>query len=147
MSDNPISGEKVERDKKGKFLPGHNIGKIPKKRAYNVDELKKAIEEVEKGEKTTLLKHFIGKAYTSEQVLIALIKKLVPDISITELSNSGSPINVFVMQFLEKIEKKEKEINDRPDRPDRPDKLNRLEKPKTETVVNKGQNGSPPSAR
>ena len=129
---NTINEDKaLNFDKRGKFLPGNKIGKIQKKKAYNVGELRKAIEDVERGKKHTLLKHFIRKAYTSEQVLIALIRKLVPDISITEINNSGSPFNLFVTQFIEE-KRKEKEINERP------------EKPKLETVINKGQNASPP---
>jgi len=106
MNDTINDKKAINFNDKGKFLPGNKIGNLPKKKAYNVNELKKAIEEVEKGKKSTLLKHFIKKAYTSNQVLIALIKKLVPDISISELKSS-EPFNLFVMQFL-----KEKEIKE-----------------------------------
>ena len=88
-------------DERGKFLPGNQIGKIKKKKAYDIEELKKAIQEAEKGKDHTLLVHFFNKAYESNQVLIALIKKLIPDISVTELKGDGSAWNVFITQFLD----------------------------------------------
>jgi len=41
--------------------------------------LEKAIEEVQKKKKVNLLVHFVQEAFTSKRVLIALMKKILPD--------------------------------------------------------------------
>jgi len=70
---------------KGRYKPGEsgNPKGRPKgsKNRYSIAELWHAIERVEskKGVKR-LLDHFIGRAYKNDQVLIAVMKKLLPDL-------------------------------------------------------------------
>lgn len=53
-----------------------------------IQELRNAIKKVQKTRKDTLLVHFVNQAYADKNVLIAVIKKLVPDLSTTELNNA-----------------------------------------------------------
>ena len=96
-------------DNKGKFLPGNTIGKLPRKKAYNVEELKQVIENVEKAENKNLLEHYLRMALKDKRVLMHLMDKFVPNVSITELKNSsGVPFNVIIQQFLG--DKKEEKV-------------------------------------
>ena len=124
----PLSGNKVERDAKGRFLPGHEIGRLPKSKVYSTDELVQAIKEVEEEDKVDVLKHYVRQSLIDNRVMIDLIGKKIPKITINEIKGTGLPFNLFVTQFIEE-KKKEKEIN---------------EKPKLETMENKGENACPP---
>jgi len=44
-----------------------------------IDELRKAIAKVQKDEDHSVLEHFVRRAYKNDKVLIALVKKFVPD--------------------------------------------------------------------
>jgi len=126
-------------DERGKFIKGNTIGKLPREKIYSTKELVQAIREVEEegdkfGNKIDILKHYVRQSLIDNRVMIDLIGKKIPKITINEITNTGLPFNLFVTQF---VEEKEKDINERPDRP---------EKPETETLINKGQNGSPPPA-
>lgn len=63
------------------FLSGKdwNGNKNGRPRQPEVEELRVAIGEVEKEKKLKLLKHAIERAYVSDPVLIALLKKILPD--------------------------------------------------------------------
>lgn len=62
-----------------KFKEGNPGGPgRPKGSAY-MDELKQAIKEVEKEKKKSLFKRVIERAYISDSVMIAVLKKFVPD--------------------------------------------------------------------
>ncbi len=129
----PIIGNNTDRDNKGKFLPGNQCGKLPREKIYSTKELVQAIREVEEegdkfGNKIDILKHYVRQSLIDNRVMIDLIGKKIPKITINEITNTGLPFNLFVTQFIEE-KAKEREIN---------------EKPKFETVINKGQNGSPP---
>ena len=66
-----------------KFQPGNKYGRgRPKK--PEIEELRKAIAEVEKTKDKKLLIYFVEKAYQNDAVLIALCKKLLPDIKAVE---------------------------------------------------------------
>lgn len=85
------------RDRSGKFLEGNNV---TRKKAYDVEELRYAIQNVETRRGKDLLEHFIDRAYKSDTVLIELLRKFVPNISVTDLKNTANPFNVFLTQFI-----------------------------------------------
>lgn len=95
----PLPEEVAPRDEKGRLLPGAKLAKM-KRRTYDLDELKTAIRTVEKRRKRRLLEHFIERAFKNDTVLIALLKKFVPDITIKDIRNTGNPFNVFITKFL-----------------------------------------------
>lgn len=51
--------------------------------------LLKAIKRVEKEQKINLLKHFVEQAIVDNKVLIALVKKFMPDLRQTDLNLDG----------------------------------------------------------
>ena len=57
-----------------------------------LDILKKAIKEVGQRKKLSLYKHAARRAYESDTVLIAVLRKLIADIS--EIDHSGQFISV-----------------------------------------------------
>ena len=105
-------------DKRGKFVKGNKMGKLPREKVYSTSELVQAIREVEeegdeKGNKIDVLKHYVRQSLKDNRVMIDLIGKKIPKITINQLENkSGIPFNLFVMKFLEE---EEKDINERPE--------------------------------
>ena len=160
MTDDTLTDNKASNfDERGKFVKGNTIGKLPREKIYSTKELVQAIREVEEegdkfGNKIDILKHYVRQSLIDNRVMIDLIGKKIPKITINEITNTGLPFNLFVTTFSDElppdlpqeirdkikeyVKAKEEEINERPDK---------LEKPKSETVVNKGQNGSPSPAR
>ena len=63
-----------------------------------MDELKKAIKQVEKEQNCRLLVHMVRKAYTSDLVMVALMKKILPDLQQidTEINPSGGQISLII---------------------------------------------------
>lgn len=49
------------------------------KTKFSLEDLKVAIGKIEAEKKIPFLEHVVKRAYESDQVLIALIKKLIPD--------------------------------------------------------------------
>ena len=96
---------KPQRDDKGRFLPGNEVGKIPREKLWDITELEQAIREVEAegdektGAKLDLLKHFVKRAFVSDRILAEIISKKIPKISISELKGSGNAWNVFITEF------------------------------------------------
>jgi len=76
------------RDDKGHLLPGHTANRNgrPKgsKNKYSIKELMDAIKEVELETGESLLKVFVMKGYADKTVMIALMKKLLPDLKSIE---------------------------------------------------------------
>lgn len=113
--DIPTIGNNSDRDDKGRFLPGNQYGKIPQSKIYSTEELAQAIREVEEEGKIDILKHYVRESLKDNRVMIDLIGKKIPKITINEIKGTGLPFNLFVTQFIEeKKEKEEKEINERP---------------------------------
>lgn len=92
---------KSSRDKKGRFTKG-NPGK-PKGATshFTIAVLEDAIREVEKEKKKNLFKHFVKRALDDDGVLVALMRKLVPDLKQTTLE-PGAGIEDLVRIYLPK---------------------------------------------
>jgi hypothetical protein len=72
--------------------------------SYTVAELRRAIERVEKQEKKgKLLEHFVRRAWEDDRVLIALIKKLIPDRQHIEM-----PVNEYLEAINEMYERRKR---------------------------------------
>jgi len=81
MVDEPIKiGEKSDRDEKGRFIEGNDSkGGRPVGTKNYLTQLEEAIEkyETEKGKK--LFDRLIQRAFISDNVLMNVIKKFIPD--------------------------------------------------------------------
>ena len=65
-----------------KFQKGNQLGnRKGRPRAPEIEKLRQAIAEVEQEKGKSLLKHFVEQAFKDKRVLIALAKKIVPDLS------------------------------------------------------------------
>lgn len=71
------------------FEKGNKYGKgRPKK--PEIEQLRLAIKSVQKDKDFTLLEHFVEQAYKDNTVLVALMKKLVPDCKQVDLEAGES---------------------------------------------------------
>lgn len=68
---------------------------IGSKSKFSIEKLQIAIENVESGKKISLLEHLVKRAYESDQVLIALMKKIIPD-----AENSGPDYSHLIEQEI-----------------------------------------------
>ena len=90
------------RNSKGQFTKGHSYGRNQKGRPKKpeIEELRKAIKAVEEEKDKKLLEHFVRRAYKNDAVLVALIKKLVPDKTQADIDLGGEvklePIQIIV---------------------------------------------------
>ena len=69
-----------------KNIPKKKGGRPRNPRRIAEDTLLKAIEKVQAEKGTGLLEHFVKRAYASENVLIAIMRKLIPDMQ------KGTPV-------------------------------------------------------
>lgn len=81
----PVNAGKKQANKKNstsfkKGQSGNPKGKV-KGSVDFISQLKAVIKEVEKEKGISLIKFAVQKAYTNPQVLIAILKKIIPDIS------------------------------------------------------------------
>lgn len=91
------------------FQKGHKFGK-GRPKVPEIQELREAIAEAKINHKKGLLQHFVDRAYKSDVVLTSLAKKLVPDLSASDLNLRGE-IAVLPPILREKGEKsKEKDV-------------------------------------
>ncbi|MDP2789899.1 MAG: DUF5681 domain-containing protein [bacterium] len=72
----------------------------PKGRPENpvIQEMRAALVAAQKGKKRTLLEHFFERAYKDNHVLIAAIKKLLPDLSNVELQAQAEKFRIIIKQ-------------------------------------------------
>ena len=97
-------------DSRGKFAKGNKFGTISKRPAYT-EELKKALQIVEKDKKKTIFVHLIERAFKNDAVLSALFKKLVPDLSQVQMTEDGKINVTFDVKDMRKKTKIDKEIS------------------------------------
>lgn len=80
------------------FQKGNKLGKgSPKK--PEIEQLRQAMEKVQKEQDCTFLEHFVRQAYKDNKVMVALGKKIIPDLtaSKTDLTTGGEKI-IFVVK-------------------------------------------------
>jgi len=76
--------------------------------SFTLAELRKAIERVEKQDKKDkLLEHFVRRAWEDDRVLIALIKKLIPDKQHIEM-----PVNEY-LEVINAMYERRKAVKER----------------------------------
>lgn len=73
----------------------------PKGANAEIEQLRTAIRAVGKEKKKTIFRHFVEKAYENDNVLIALLKKIVADIralegNLTIGGQKGNPIRIVM---------------------------------------------------
>ena len=79
--------------KSGKDWNGNAKGRP---QAPEVKELRDAIRKVQKTKNKKLLEHFVEQAFEDKQVLIATIKKLVPDLSANDIIVEDNTIRIVI---------------------------------------------------
>lgn len=76
------------RNNNGQFTKGNKFGKgRPSK--PEIEELRKAIKQVEQEKKEKLLVHFIRRAFKNDNVMVAAVKKLIADKTQAEVDLGG----------------------------------------------------------
>lgn len=87
----------IERDEKGHFIKGKSAnpdGKPEGTKSY-ITLLEEALKDVESVKGKQLFKRFIERAFITDKVLIAAMKKFVPDREHTEIE-SAEPIQLII---------------------------------------------------
>ncbi len=105
------SKERPYTDETGKFKKG-NPGRPAGIKGFSIAELVKEIEEVESEKNLKLYKKFAQKAFTNPGVMIALIKKLIPDKTHTEIEGVGDT-DIIITTARENFKKKLDDISKR----------------------------------
>jgi len=75
------------------FVKGQSGNPAGRPKKPVIDSLEKAIKKVQKEKNEKFLNMVIKRAYESDQVLIAVLKKIIPDIKTTDLKISTDPDN------------------------------------------------------
>lgn len=82
-SNSEIIGEpSKERGNNGRFLPGNHLapGRIPGRYDF-FPALARALQRVEKNHGISLIAHAVERAYKNDAVMIAILKKILPDLT------------------------------------------------------------------
>ena len=79
-----------------------------------IQELREAIKKSEKKRDKTLFEHFIERAFESDKVLIALMKKIIPDQKNSEIDylEELPKIPSSYSEFVEAVTARTKEMKD-----------------------------------
>ena len=77
------------RTEKGRFIKGVSGNPNGRQRSEWRDELEDAIRVVQGKKRKKLMIHIVEQAYKDNRVLVALLKKLLPDLKTGELNISG----------------------------------------------------------
>ena len=111
-----ITGEKLDiRDSKGRFMEGAkgNPQGRPKGTGY-IKLLEQAIHEVEKEKQKSFFRRVIERAYISDSVMIAVLKKFIPDKQHTQIEEVGD-MDAIMSKAGETLKKKLNDIRKRLD--------------------------------
>lgn len=63
-------------------------------------ELEKAIKKVEKTKNKNLLNHFVRRAFENDIVLVALLKKFIPDMKHTNIALGSEMLEEIKIKFV-----------------------------------------------
>jgi len=86
LSDEELLEFRLKHNLKG-FEPGKsgNPKGRPKGSKNRTTELMSALKKAEKERGISLIQHAVNKAYTNTQVLIAVLKKIIPDMEMSDI--------------------------------------------------------------
>lgn len=91
------------------FKPGESGNPEGRPKNPAIEELRNALEKVQNGDGSTLLEHFVKRAYESDAVLIAVVKKLLPDLRTVEANILAGADETNVVYIIEKYLEVKKE--------------------------------------
>lgn len=78
------------------FVKGKSGNPAGRKKGKNaMDELRAAIKTEEKKHKRTLMQQFVARAYEDSSVMVALMRKILPDKKIQDVNLSGDVGVIF----------------------------------------------------
>jgi len=101
-----VEAKRILRDKAGHFLKG-TLGASPGRRPLcegtHLNKLLQAVSRVESRLNKNLLDYFIIRAFKSDQVLIALMKKLAPDLQAVALLVENEMSNESALAIQKKL--------------------------------------------
>jgi len=98
------------RDKNGKFTSG-NSGRPKGSKNKLTLALQEAIEQVEKDKGKSLFRHFVERGYKSDNVLVALVRKLIADKIHTEHDLEGNLKVTWEIKDFDKLKNDEKKTD------------------------------------
>lgn len=91
-------GALIHKTAEGRFIkgsPGAGVGISKAARTrLTIKDLLIALEHVEAKQKLSLLEHFVTRAYKDDPVLVALMKKLLPDLKSVEQFTVGGTVEM-----------------------------------------------------
>ena len=99
-------------DEHGKFAMGNALGKENKgkpcmsNRNAFMNDLFDAMKVVEKDKKKTLAKHALERAFSSDTVLVALLRKFAPDLAQVKVTPDGEVLVSFNIKDFREDKKK-----------------------------------------
>lgn len=80
-----------------------------KRRKPEIEELRRAIELVQKRKGKKLLIHFVERAYENDKVMVALGKKILPDLAAVDGTlNASESLQDFVAWMSERMGRNDK---------------------------------------
>jgi len=77
--------KKIKRDKLGRIMKGAPGRQPGSKNLFSMHMFERALAKVEKKKKKSLFEHFIEQAYEDNTVLIAAVRKILPDLKAIEV--------------------------------------------------------------
>lgn len=87
--------EPEKQENTGRWKPGQSGNPNGRPRKPEVEQLREALDQAQAKHNKSFLQHFIERAYTNDNVAIALAKKILPD----QLQGEGfasSSVAVFI---------------------------------------------------
>jgi len=99
MDETAINGD--NRDKKGRFGANNNANPNGRPKKPEIEALRKAIKAAEKGKDKTLLQHFVETAYEDKTVLVALMRKLLPDLRSADVNLAAEDGSIVFRVLLD----------------------------------------------
>ena len=78
---------------------GNPKGRPPKGEAF-MDKLQEAIKNVETKKGKKIMEHMVERAFDNDQVLVALTKKLVPDLKASDVHVDADVDGSFILKWV-----------------------------------------------